>query len=84
MLGLGFRSGTLRNGVLALRRYFTWLATSHQVPFPSSEEHMLGYLALQVQELCTRVAVKVVHQSLVYLEEILEISPEARLTVRPR
>ena len=83
-MGLGLRSGTLRNRVHALRRYFTWLATSHQVPFPSAEEHMLDFLELKVQEPCTRVALKVVHQSLVYLEEISEISPAARLTVRPR
>ena len=83
-MGLGLRSGTLRNRVHALRRYFTWLATSHQVPFPSTEEHMLDYLELKVQEPCTRVALKVVHQSLVYLEVISEISPDARLTVRPR
>ena len=82
--GLGLRSGTLRNRVHALRRYFTWLATSHQVPFPSAEGHMLDYLELKVQERCTRVALKVVHQSLVYLEEIAEISQAARLTVRPR
>ena len=83
-MGLGLRSGTLRNRVHALRRYFSLLATSHQVPFPSAEEHVLDYLELKVQELCTRVALKVVHQSLVYLEEIAEISPAARLTVRPR
>ena len=82
-MGLGLRSGTLRNRIHALCRYFTWLATSHQVPFPSSEEHLLDCVELKVQEPCTRVALKVVHQSLVYLEEISEISPEARLTVRP-
>ena len=83
-MGLGLRSGTTRNRVHALRRYFTWLATSHQVPFPSSEEHLLDYLELKVQEPCTRVALKVVHQSLVYIEEISEISPASRLSVRPR
>ena len=83
-MGLGLRSGTLRNRVHALRRYFTWLASSHQVPFPCVEEHVLDYLELKVQEPCTRVSLKVVHQSLVYLEEISEISPDARLTVRPR
>ena len=83
-MGLGLRSGTLRNRVHALRRYFCWLATSHQVPPPSVEEHMLDHLELKVQEPCTRVALKVVHQTLVYLDEIAEISPAARLTVRPR
>ena len=83
-MGLGLRSGTLRDRVHALRRYFSWLATSHQVPFPSAEEHVLDYLQLKVQEPCTRVALKVVHQSLVYLDETAEISPAARLTVRPR
>ena len=39
---------------------------------------------LNAQEPCTREALKVMHQSLVYLEEIAEISPAARLTVRPR
>ena len=68
----------------ALRRYFCWLATSHQVPFPSVEEHMLDFLELKVQEPCSRVALKEAHQSLVYLEKISEISPAARLTVRPR
>ena len=76
-MGLGLRSGTLRNRVHALRRYFCWLATTHQVPFPSVEEHMLDYLELEVQERCNRVALKVVHQSLVYLEEIAEISPSS-------
>ena len=37
-----------------------------------------------MQEPWTRVALKVVRQSLVYLEEISEISPAARFTVRPR
>ena len=82
-MGLGLRSGTLRNRVHALRRYFTWLATSHQVTFPETEEHMLDYLELKVQEPYTGVALKVVHQRLLYLEEISEISPAARLTVRP-
>ena len=45
---------------------------------------MLDYLELKVQEPCIRVALKVVHQSLVYLEEISEIAPAARITVRPR
>ena len=44
----------------------------------------MNYLELKVQEPCTRVALKVVHQSLVYLEEIAEIFPAARLTDRPR
>ena len=83
-MGLCLRSGTLRNRVNALRRYFTWLASSYRVPFPCVEEHVLDYLELKVQEPCTRVSLKVVHQTLVYLEEISEISPEARLTVRPR
>ena len=83
-MGLALRSGTLRNRVHALRPYFSWLATSHQVPFPSAEEHMLDYLELKVQEPCTQTAFKVVHQSLVHLEEISEISPAGRLTVRPR
>ena len=48
------------------------------------EEHMLDYLELKVQEPCTRVALKVVHQSLVYLQEIAEIAPAARFTVRPQ
>ena len=65
-------------------QYFAWLASSHQVPFLCVEEHVLDFLELKVQEPCTRVSLKVVHQSLVYLEEISEISPEARLTVRPR
>ena len=82
-MGLGLRSGTLRNRVHALRPYFTWLASSHRVPFPSVTEHVLDYLELKVQEPCTRVSLKVVHH-LVYLEEISGISPEARLTVRPR
>ena len=83
-MGLGLRSGTLRNRIRALRRYFTWPATSHQVAFPKTEEHMLDYLELKFQEPCTCVALKVVHQSLVYLEEISKISPAVRLTVRPR
>ena len=83
-MGLGLRSGTLRNRVHVLRRFLSWLATSHQVPFPTSEEHILDYLEIKVQEPCTRSALKAVHQSLVYLEEISEISPAARLTVKPR
>ena len=81
-MGLGLRK-RCANRVRALRRYFTWLATSHQVPFPSSEEHLLDYLELKVQDPCTREALKVVHQTLVYLEEVSEISPAGRLTVRP-
>ena len=62
-MGLCLRSGTLRNRVNALRRYFTWLASSYRVPFPCVEEHVLDYVELKVQEPCTRVSLKVVHQS---------------------
>ena len=65
-MGLGLRSGTLRNRVHALRRYFSWLASSHQVP--------LDYLELKAQEPCTRVALKVVHQRLVYLGDCRDLS----------
>ena len=81
---MGLRSRTLRNRVHALRWYFAWQATAHQVPFPSSEEHVLNYLELKEQEPCTRAALKLVHQSITNLEEISEIAPAARITVRPR
>ena len=42
---------------------------------------MLDYLEIKVQEPSARVALKVVPQSLVYFEEISEISPAARLPV---
>ena len=67
--GDGTRSGTLRNRAHALRRYFSWQAMAHQVPFLSAEEHVLDYLELKVQEMRTRAALKVVHQSFTYLEE---------------
>ena len=44
---------------------------------------MLDNLELKVQEPCTRVALKVVHQSLVYLAEISEIFPAAQNQSKP-
>ena len=41
-----------------LRSFLSWLATSHQVPFPTIEEHILDYLEIKVQEPCTRSALK--------------------------
>ena len=49
-IGMGLRSGTLRNRVHVLRLYFAWQAMAHQVPFSSPEEHVLDYLELKVQE----------------------------------
>ena len=83
-MGLGLRAGTLRNRAHVLRRYFLWLAQSFRLPFPEQEEHYLDYLALRVQEPCTRCTLKCVHQSFVYLEEVSEIEPHRRVTVRQR
>ena len=83
-MGLGLRAGTLRNRAHVLRRYFLWLAQSFRLPFPEQEEHYLDYLALRVQEPCTRCTLKCVHQSFVYLEEVSEIQPHRRVTVRQR
>ena len=62
-MGLGIKSGTLRNDVHALARH---LASSSVPVLGGASARLLG------------------HHSLVYLEEISEISPAARLTVRPR
>ena len=74
-MGLGLRAGTLRNRAHVLRRYFLWLAQSFRLPFPEQEEHYLDFLALRVQEPCTRCTLKGVHQPFVYLEEVSEIEP---------
>ena len=81
-MGLGLRAGTLRNRAHVLRRYFLWLAQSFRLPFPEQEEHCLDHLALRVQEPCTRCTLKGVHQSFVYLEEVSEIEPHPRVTLR--
>ena len=52
--------------------------------FPVLEEHLLDYLALRVQEPCTRNALKCTLGVFVFLEEVSELSPPSRLTVRPR
>ena len=83
-MGLGLRAGTIRNRAHVLRRYFLWLAQTFRLPFPEQEEHYLDYLALRVQEPCTRCTLKCVHQSFVYLEEVSEIEPHRRVTVKQR
>ena len=83
-MGLGLRAGTLRNRAHVLRRYLLWLAQSFRLTFPEQEERYLDYLALRVQEPCTRCTLKCVHQSFVYPEEVSEIEPHRRVTVRPR
>ena len=80
-MGSVYGRETLRNRAHVLRRYFLWLAQSFRLPFPEQEE---DYLALRVQEPCTRCTLKCVHQSFVYLEEVSEIEPHRRVTVRQR
>ena len=72
---LGLRPGSLRNRVRVVRRFFVWLAHSYQVPFPVLEEHFLDYLALRVQEPCTRNVLKCTHEGFVFLEEVSELKP---------
>ena len=73
-MGLGLRAGTLRNRAHVLHRYILWLAQSFRLPFPEQEEHHLDYLALQGSRT----------ESFVYLEEVSEIEPHRRVTVRRR
>ena len=74
----------LPSGWVSRRDHFgkklTSCAQAKQVSFRTTEGHVLDYLQLKVQELCTRNAVKCLHVGFMYLATVAEAVPEDRLT----
>ena len=50
LLGAGRRAATLRNRVRLLRNYFSWLTATHEVSYPASLEHFVGFLGARASE----------------------------------
>ena len=44
LLGVGCRAGTIRARVRSIRKFLGWLATAHEIPYPTSHMHMAEFL----------------------------------------
>ena len=79
-LGMDLRARTLLKKAQILGHFLQLLAQTKQITFSMSEEHLLDFLQLRLQEPCTRNAVKGLHESFMYLETVADIVPKDRLT----
>ena len=77
VLGAGLRASTLRSRVRVLKKFFKWLAISHNVLFPTEISHFSDYLKLRLSEPCNRGALKNTNEAFGFLEEVTGM-PEAQ------
>ena len=77
VLGAGLRATTLRSKVRVLKKFFKWLALSHNVLFPTEISHFSDYLKLRLSEPCNRGALKNTNEAFGFLEEVTGM-PEAQ------
>ena len=73
--------GLFETKVHILRRFVHWLTQAKQVAFPTAEDHQLDDLQLRVLELCTRNALKCLHEGFWFLEVVAEVVLEDRLNL---
>ena len=80
LLGAGRREATLRNRVRLLRNYFSWLAATHEVSYPTSLEHFVGFLRARASEPANRGALRNVNRTFTFLHEVTGTEQVNRLT----
>ena len=83
LLGAGRGAATLRNRVRLLRNYFSWLAATHEVSYPSSLEHFVGFLGARASEPANRGALRNVNRTFTFLHEVTGTEQVNRLTATP-
>ena len=78
LLGGGRRAGTLRSRVRTIQKFIGWLTTAHGISFPNHWRKLTEYLQVRYSEPCVRGALKLVHSSYIFLQEVAGI--EDKLT----
>ena len=78
LLGGGRRAGTLRSRVRSVQKFLGWLIASHGISFPVHWRQLTEYLQVRYSEPCVRGALKLVHSSYIFLQEVAGI--EDKLT----
>ena len=70
LLGGGRRAGTLRSRVRTIQKFIGWLIAAHQISFPNHGRQLTEYLQVRYSEPCVRGALKLVHSSYIFLQEV--------------
>ena len=70
--------GTLRSRVPTIQKFIRWLIAAHQISFPNHWRQLTEYLQVRYSEPCVRGALKLVHSSYIFLQEVAGI--EDKLT----
>ena len=78
LLGGGRQAGTLRSRVRSVQKFLGWLIASHGISFPVHWRQLTEYLQVRYSEPCVRGALKLVHSSYIFLQEVSGI--EDKLT----
>ena len=78
LLGGGRRAGTLRSRVRSVQKFLGWLVASHGISFPVHWRQLTEYLQVRYSEPCVRGALKLVHSSYIFLQEVAGV--EDKLT----
>ena len=78
LLGGGRLAGTLRSIVRTIQKFIGWLIAAHQISFPNHWRQLTQYLQVGYSEPCVRGALKLVHSSYIFLQEVVGI--EDKLT----
>ena len=79
LLGGGRRAGTLRSRVRTTQKFIGWLIAAHQISFPNHWRQLTEYLQVRNSEPCVRGALKLVHSSCVFLQEVAGIEDAVSL-----
>ena len=83
LLGAGRRAATLRNRVRLLRNFFSWLTATHEVRYPTSLEHFVGFLRARASGPANRGALRNVNRTFTFLHEVTGTEQVDRLTATP-
>ena len=78
LLGGGRRAGTLRSRVQTIQKFIGWLIAAHEVSFSNHWRQLTEYLQVRYSDPCVRGAIKLVHSSYIFLQEVAGI--EDKLT----
>ena len=69
-LGGGRRAGTLRSSFRSIQKFIGWLIAAHGISFPNHWRQLTEYLQVRYSEPCVRGALKLVHSSYIFLQEV--------------
>ena len=70
MLRAGRRVGAVRARVRSIRKCLAWLAAAHELPFATTDMHLVEFLQVQHSEPSPRGAIKLTHAGFVFMEEL--------------